>query len=93
MFHEGTMLLGEKIEAYSTVAINTPCFNEKITEKAFEGINYYESASKIYEIFMKTDPSYIVDELGIMDQLEFRYPHLKERYQKVNSNIYCKINH
>ncbi|MDE0472193.1 MAG: hypothetical protein OXH57_09655 [Ekhidna sp.] len=93
VFHEGTMLLGEKIEVYSTVAINTPCFNEKITEKAFEGINYYASASRIYEIFIKIDPSYIVDELGIMDQLEFRYPHLADHYQKVNSNIYRKISH
>ena len=90
--HEGTMLLGEKIEAYLATEINTPCFNEKITEKAFEGINYYGSAGRIYKIFIKIDPGYIVDELGIMGQLQYRYPYLEENYPEVGPNIYHKIN-
>jgi len=91
-FDKGTMLLGERIEAYAMMEINTPCLNEKITRRAFEGIDYYASASKIYNIFIKTNPSCIVDELGIMDELKYRYPYLERRYQKVNLNSYRKIN-
>ncbi|MEM6735436.1 MAG: hypothetical protein AAF620_05135 [Bacteroidota bacterium] len=90
---EGKVLvLGEKLELYAKLEMITPCFNEYISRKALEGIDYYEKAVILYDILQQADPDIIIDELNAMPKLMFRFPYLEETYSKVSSSDYRKIN-
>lgn len=89
---DGVMILGEKLEAYAELQINTPFFNQKISERAVKGLDYYPSAGVIYELLQKSDPTFIVDEMEIMPKLRARYRFLEENYRRADTNSYRKIN-
>lgn len=88
---EGVMVLGEDLASYVNQEMNTPCFQQQLCEQAFQEIDYYTYAGVIYKILKKADPSYLDDNLGIMNQLQFRYPFLEEEYRKTDPRTYKKI--
>ena len=85
------MVLGEELEVYLDMSVSTPCFNSTISGDMIEEINTYEGADNFHDIFQKTEPTYIKDQMGIMPQLMSRFPYLEKSYQKTGSNMYQKI--
>ncbi|MEM7296763.1 MAG: hypothetical protein AAF391_00685 [Bacteroidota bacterium] len=86
-----TMILGEDLGAYSHIEIATPCFNQHISKEAFEGLNYYRSSEILFDLIQRNNPDVIVDELGIQNQLLYRFPHLENNYKRTNTNTLVKI--
>ena len=84
------MILGEQLEYYKEVEISTPCFNEYLCKKAFEGFKYYKTASQLYEMIERTDPNFIVDEMNVAPELFHRFPTIEKRYVLISENIYKK---
>lgn len=89
---ENTMILGEQLMRYQNHEISTPCFNQYLSEKAFQGLDYYEPAIHLYQIFTHVDPEIIQDEMGIMPKLQYRFPYLEEGYRKTGEKVYERIN-
>lgn len=87
----GTMILGERLGAYKESEMLSPCFNQVLCEDAFDRIDYYESAVRVYEIIRKSDPDKIIDETGIAPSLFQRFPNLAVQYRKSGNNTYLKI--
>ena len=92
-YNEGTLILGENINAYSSIPMNSPCFQQQLSEKAFNGIDYFNSSGEVYSLLKKIDPLYIVDELNIMNNIMFRYPYFEKNYIKISDNKFKKISY
>lgn len=89
---EGTMIFGSNLNYYVDSEAGSPCFNEVLSQRAFEGLNYYGNATRIYELIIKANPALIVDEIGVADQLFDRFPTLAKDYRKKGKNEYRRIN-
>lgn len=87
----GTMILGEQLEAYKEIPMSTPCFNQALSEHAFDQLGYYEFAGRFYQLLIKTNPSVIVDELGVMETMKYRFPLLESNYQPVGEGTFQQI--
>ena len=87
---EKTMILGEEISAYKEVEMSTPCFNEYLSRKAFNELNYYDASVRFYKMLKKADPEQIVDRLGVMNQLNHRFPHVEKSYELSAQDTYTK---
>ena len=89
--NEATMILGANLNYYSSQKILTPCFNDHISRKAFEGLGFYLSAGELYKLIVQADPLIIIDEMSIMSEIKTRFPEIEERYQMQGQNLYRKI--
>lgn len=86
------MVIGEKLEAYSSTTIATPFFNGVIASQLNEELDSYEGAGNFYQLFETIEPEYIIDELDVMQKLRFRFPEIEKNYQQIDSTKYKKIN-
>ncbi|WP_421763618.1 hypothetical protein [Ekhidna sp.] len=86
-----TMLIGEDAAYYMQHEMLTPCFNTHLCEKAFQGLDFYTSATRLYQIFEKTDAEIIIDEMGIMPAVFNRFPNLERKYNARKGDEYAKI--
>ncbi len=89
---EGTMVLGENLKYYYEREIFTPCFDDHLTRRAFKGLDYYSSAGRLYSLFDKVSPIYIMDEIHVADKIFLRFPTIGDSYQEVDPDKYRKIN-
>lgn len=85
------LVLGENIAYYADKEAGSPCFSEHICIEAFQGLDFYGSATNIYTWLMKASPDLIIDELGVVPDLFERFPQLEKRYQKDLSGNYRKV--
>lgn len=88
---EGTMILGSNLNYYQNSKINSPCFNQHLTVRAFDGLNFYGSAGALFKLFQKADPVIVIDEIGVMPLLMERFPKIKSDYRQVGGNRYERI--
>lgn len=86
-----TMILGSNLNYYVDSEAGSPCFNDELSQTAFEGLNYYGSATRIYELLIKANPDLIIDEMDVADQLFNRFPTLEKEYRKDGTNRYRRI--
>ncbi|WP_420576455.1 hypothetical protein [Ekhidna sp.] len=86
------MILGGDLSYYTQEKVLTPCFNEHLSRRAFEGLEYYHSAGELYKLFQKASPNVIVDNLGVMPDVRRRFPSVESAYVKTNDVRYEKIN-
>ncbi|WP_221406652.1 hypothetical protein [Ekhidna lutea] len=87
-----TMILGANLSYYTGSKVLTPCFNTHLTNKALKGLDYYNSASNFYQLFLRANPEIIIDEIGIMPKITRRFPKIEETYKVVGQDMYRKIN-
>lgn len=85
------MIIGEDLSTYLDNEMATPCFNQYLSQDAFEGLKYYRNAEDIYALLQKNDPDRIIDELGVLDRLMACFPYLEENYS-VQGNTLVRIN-
>ncbi len=88
---ENTMILGSNLNYYVNSEAGSPCFNQRLSKIAFDGLHYYGSATRIYELLLRADPDLIIDELDVSTQVFDRFPALDEKYAKEGTNAYRKI--
>lgn len=89
--HRGYMVLGVDLQFYKGIEMSSPCFEPYLTTRAFEGLDYYQSAIRIYDLILLANPKGFKDEIGIMDKVFFRFPELEDRYLKVEDTIYKRV--
>ena len=87
----GLMVLGSDLSYYQEVEMSTPCFNEHLSKRAFKGLNYYQSASEIYLLFERANPDKILDQIGVMPDVQSRFVPMEKKYRKVSEAEYQKI--
>jgi len=85
------MVLGDDLGHYAKEPVLTPCFNEHLSKRAFEGLGYYHSAGKLYQLFQKADPATIIDKIGVMPEVRNRFPKMESGYRKTGKDRYEKI--
>ncbi len=88
---EKVMVLGENLDYYSTAKAYSPTFDITISRKAWEGLDYYESASSIYKMLEKGDADIIVDRMEIVPSIFSRYPLIRNKYRQDSDDRYRKI--
>lgn len=86
-----TMLIGEDVGLYMEIEMLTPCFNSHLCKRAFRGLDYYTSATRLYLIFENADAEIIIDEIGIMPEVFKRFPILENKYSRGKQGTYYKI--
>ncbi|WP_425389487.1 hypothetical protein [Ekhidna sp.] len=89
---ENTMILGENLTYYKDQEILTPCLNSTLSTRAFEGLEYYSAASRLYQIFNSAQPDLIIDELGVMPQVFERFPKIETQYEARGNGRYARVN-
>lgn len=88
---ENVLVLDENFAFYAEKEAGSPCFSKRICEEAFEGLDFYESATHIYDWLRKANPELIVDELGVVPDLFARFPQLEKKYKRDASGFYRRI--
>lgn len=86
-----TMVLGSDLGYYKNETILTPCFNNHLSKKAFDGLEYYHSAGKLYRLFQKADPNMIIDHIEVMPAVQRRFPKIESNYMQAGKDKYQKI--
>lgn len=86
---KGLMLIGTDLDYYSDYQIKSPYIDSLITNEARSDLSYYEAAEKTYIIYKKSDPDVIIDNLDMMEQIEYRFPTFVEDYVQ-DGNRYIK---
>jgi len=85
------LVLDENFGYYLYKESGSPCFSRALCNQAFEGLDYYEASTNIYKLFNKASPDLIIDEIGIVPSLFYRFPLLEKEYAKQDSKTYIKI--
>ncbi|WP_370088088.1 hypothetical protein [Ekhidna sp.] len=89
--NSSTMILGSNLAYYVDRKILTPCFNEHLSQRAFEGLDYYITAGELYKLIERANPELILDEMKIMPEIRERFPELANKYRHQGGNSYRKI--
>ena len=79
---QSTMVLGESLSIYLNQEVLSPCFDKRMCERGFEGLDYYSSATRLYQIFDRSKPEIIIDQMGVMQKVIFRFPEVDRTYRK-----------
>lgn len=87
---EQTMVLGADFAFYKNIDMNTPCFHPELTAAAFEGLNYYQSAGDLYDLFEKSNPRVIVDQMNAAPGIFNRFPVLMRNYDHLGGGVYYR---
>ena len=86
-----TMILGSNLDYYLDQKILTPCFNDHLSQRAFDGLDYYISAGELFKLIERANPELIVDEMNIMPDIRERFPKIMSLYQQQGRNSYRKV--
>jgi hypothetical protein len=88
---EEVMIIGSSLDYYQSQKILTPCFNPHLSQRAFDGLSYYNSAGELYLLFEKINPEIIVDDLGVMPMVMDRFPKIEQDYKSFGKGRYRKV--
>ena len=89
---ESLMGIGIPVAYYSNYKISGPFLDDYVSRKKLRDIDYYDSASEVYEALLKSTPKIVIDQWGEAEKLFFQFPEFGKRYEKVGEDTYLLIN-
>lgn len=86
------LVLGEALPYYAHNQLATPYLNWHLAQEHFVSLDQYESVFQIYRHFAKEKPEYIIDELGLMQELQHKIPAIFRQYELTQEpKIYRRV--
>lgn len=86
------MTIGGNWEVFIDNTVATPFIDDFFSEKKLEGLDYYDQASDLFQIMIKSDPEIILDDLGYMPKMMRRFPEIERRYRLTKNGYYTRVN-
>lgn len=74
------LVLGNDVSYYAQNRPATPYINWKLAQRHFGRLNEYQAVFEIYQNFNREMPAYIVDETGLMTELQYKLPGVFGKY-------------
>jgi hypothetical protein len=86
------LVLGENLPYYTHNQLATPYLNWDLAQDHFGQLDQYDAVFRIYRHFAKEQPEYIVDEAGLMEELQYKVPGIFGQYERTgDSQIYRRV--
>lgn len=85
---ERLMGIGVPISYYQNCQLAGPFLNNHVSRGKLRDINYYDTASEIYQGLVKSKPEVVIDHWGEAGNLFSRFPDFGRKYEKVSDGIY-----
>lgn len=74
------LVLGEGLAYYVHNQVSTPYLNWRLARDHFATLDQYASVFEIYRHFSRESPEYIMDEAGLMPELQYKIPAIFGKY-------------
>lgn len=88
---KGVLVIGERLEEYENQPMFTPFFHHHLSQDFIYELDTYEGAENFREIFEKLQPTYILDDMDVMEKVGYRFPYISKGYQVRDKDEYQKI--
>ncbi|MDW3196592.1 MAG: hypothetical protein R8G66_29720 [Cytophagales bacterium] len=85
---EKLLYFGSGLGPYQTYQIGSPFLDQKLSNRWLGKLDYYQPAARIHDNLLASDPDVIIDDLGVVSKLFFRFPQLEARYERRGSSYY-----
>jgi hypothetical protein len=85
------LVLGEDVHYYTHNKPVTPYINWELAQRHFGRLNEYQSVFEIHENFSQEMPAYIVDEAGLMPELQYKLPGIFGKYNATGNKLIYKL--
>jgi hypothetical protein len=86
------LVLGEGLPYYAHNQVATPYLNWRLAQDQFARLDQYDSVFRIYRHFAREQPEYIVDEAGLMEELQYKIPGVFRLYELTRQpQVYRRI--
>jgi hypothetical protein len=86
------LVLGEEMPYYAHNQLATPYLNWHLAQEHFVSLDQYESVFQIYRHFDQEKPEYIMDEVGLMQELQYKIPGIFREYAPTQDpKIYRRV--
>ncbi len=86
------LVLGGELPYYAHNQLATPYLNWRLAQEHFTSLDEYDSVFRIYRHFAKERPDYIVDEAGLMTELQYKIPEIFRQYEPTREpRIYRRV--
>ena len=85
---EKLLYFGRDITRYQPYRMGSPFLDQKLSAEWLKKLDYYQPAARIQDNLLASDPDVIIDDLGVVSKLFFRFPQLEARYERRGSNYY-----
>lgn len=86
------MLLGSDLKLYLDNEMASPFVDPYSSKQKLLGLDYFQQASDLYDVILKSDPDVIIDEWNMVPAIFNRFPKIENRYKKGVYGYYWKIN-
>ncbi|MFT6865726.1 MAG: hypothetical protein ACJA08_000551 [Cyclobacteriaceae bacterium] len=86
------MLLGNDLMVYLGNEIASPFIDEYSSKEKLKGLDYFQQASALYEVILKSNPDVIIDDWNRVPDIFNRFPKIQHQYKKGTYGYYWKIN-
>lgn len=85
------LVLGNDSQYYLHNKLATPYLNWQLAQRHFGRLNEYEAVYAIDQNFRKETPTYIIDQAGLMPELQDRLPYLFGRYELTDGKTIYRL--
>ncbi len=82
------MGIGIPVSYYQEYKIAGPFLDDYVSRRKLADIDFYDSASEVYEALVKSNPEVVIDHWGEAEKLFFRFPAFGERYEQMDETTY-----
>lgn len=85
---EKLLYFGTGLANYQGYEIASPFLDQKLSNRWLGKLDYFQPAARIQDNLMASDPDVIIDDLGVVSKLFFRFPQFEARYERRGSSYY-----
>jgi hypothetical protein len=85
------LVLGEDVHYYTQNKPATPYINWKLAQRHFGRLNEYQAVFELHQNFSQEMPAYIVDEVGLMPELQYKLPGIFGKYSATGNELVYKL--
>ncbi|TXK51320.1 hypothetical protein FVR03_03670 [Pontibacter qinzhouensis] len=75
------LVLGNDITYYTHNTLATPYLNWQLAQRHFGRLNEYDAVFALYRNFKKEPPRYIIDKVGLLEELKYKLPTIFDAYE------------
>ncbi len=84
------LVLGPDVNFYQRNHLGSPYLRWDLAQPYFGRLNRYHSLFTIFQDLRKNPPAYIVDQVNLMPELQYKLPIVFNRYEKVDDGPFYK---
>lgn len=89
--NERLLVLGPDLNYYQHNHLGSPYLRWDLAQPYLGRLHYYDALFTVYQDLRKNPPTYIVDQQGLMPELQYKIPALFQRYERVGNGVFYRL--